>query len=172
MEASDFQEAEAGAGKPARRDLWGASGNRRLYPTVHPEIPTLSTSNASWTRRTPSSTRRAPNCARAASAVTGCGSSSRRSRGWGSAQTADLYAIRSLAEAAGVSEARPPFLARGCANARGWSYGVDGRPIQEIFGYPDRLKFRSCITLFAAAAPDDAVFREALEMLRRERLTG
>ena len=37
------------------------------------------------------------------------------------------------------------------------------RPIAEIFGHPDDMKFRSCVTLFAAAAPGEAVFAEALD---------
>lgn len=32
----------------------------------------------------------------------------------------------------------------------------------EIFGSPDDLKFRSCLTLFDAAAPNEPLFREAL----------
>ena len=31
-----------------------------------------------------------------------------------------------------------------------------------IFGSPDDLKFRSCMTLFSLAAPDEASFRQAL----------
>jgi uncharacterized protein (DUF1810 family) len=38
-----------------------------------------------------------------------------------------------------------------------------GRPLGEIFGSPDDVKFRSCVTLFAAVAPDDALFREAIQ---------
>jgi uncharacterized protein (DUF1810 family) len=30
---------------------------------------------------------------------------------------------------------------------------VEGRSAREIFGYPDELKFRSSMTLFARAAP-------------------
>ena len=37
------------------------------------------------------------------------------------------------------------------------------RPLGEIFGSPDDMKFRSCVTLFAAAAPDEALFREAIQ---------
>jgi uncharacterized protein (DUF1810 family) len=40
---------------------------------------------------------------------------------------------------------------------------VEGRAIGQIFGYPDDLKFRSSMTLFASAAPDDQVFQDALE---------
>jgi uncharacterized protein (DUF1810 family) len=37
------------------------------------------------------------------------------------------------------------------------------RTIADIFGYPDDLKFRSSITLFAGVAPGEAVFRTALD---------
>ena len=40
---------------------------------------------------------------------------------------------------------------------------VEGRPIDQILGYPDNLKFRSSVTLFASVAPDDPVFKDALE---------
>lgn len=33
----------------------------------------------------------------------------------------------------------------------------------DIFGSPDDLKFRSCMTLFAQVAPDEPVFKQALE---------
>ena len=39
-----------------------------------------------------------------------------------------------------------------------------GRPLAEVFGHPDDMKFRSSMTLFSAAAPDEAVFVEALEV--------
>jgi uncharacterized protein (DUF1810 family) len=39
---------------------------------------------------------------------------------------------------------------------------IEGRSIDEIFGYPDTLKFRSCMTLFASATDDNAVFLKAL----------
>jgi uncharacterized protein (DUF1810 family) len=37
-----------------------------------------------------------------------------------------------------------------------------GRSIEEIFGYPDYLKFRSSMTLFAHATADNQVFVDAL----------
>ena len=40
---------------------------------------------------------------------------------------------------------------------------IPNRTIEEIFGYPDDLKFRSSVTLFAAVAPAEAVFQRALE---------
>jgi uncharacterized protein (DUF1810 family) len=39
---------------------------------------------------------------------------------------------------------------------------VSGRPIQEIFGYIDSLKFRSSMTLFAHATSENQVFLNAL----------
>lgn len=33
----------------------------------------------------------------------------------------------------------------------------------QVFGSPDDLKFRSCLTLFEAAAPTEALFRKALD---------
>jgi uncharacterized protein (DUF1810 family) len=42
---------------------------------------------------------------------------------------------------------------------------VEGKTVEEIFGFPDDLKFHSSITLFAKAAGNsggDAVFGEAL----------
>lgn len=37
-----------------------------------------------------------------------------------------------------------------------------GKTVHEIFGSPDDLKFRSCMTLFAQVAPDEQVFSQAL----------
>ena len=39
---------------------------------------------------------------------------------------------------------------------------VDGRSIDQIFGYPDDLKFRSSMTLFAGVTADNQVFKDAL----------
>jgi uncharacterized protein (DUF1810 family) len=39
---------------------------------------------------------------------------------------------------------------------------VEGRTAHEILGPPDDMKFRSCLTLFAAAAPENPVFSQAL----------
>ncbi len=39
---------------------------------------------------------------------------------------------------------------------------IEGRSADEIFPYPDNLKFRSCMTLFMTAAPDNTLFKAAL----------
>jgi uncharacterized protein (DUF1810 family) len=40
---------------------------------------------------------------------------------------------------------------------------VEGRSLEQIFGYPDDLKFRSSMTLFAHIAPDNEIFMNALQ---------
>ena len=40
---------------------------------------------------------------------------------------------------------------------------VQGRTVKQIFGYPDYLKFRSCMTLFGHCAPQEEIFRAALQ---------
>ena len=40
---------------------------------------------------------------------------------------------------------------------------VQKQPIERILGSPDDLKFRSSMTLFSRAAPDTAVFSQALD---------
>ena len=40
---------------------------------------------------------------------------------------------------------------------------VDGRSALDIFGSPDDMKFRSCMTLFAQVSPDDDIFQRALQ---------
>jgi len=40
---------------------------------------------------------------------------------------------------------------------------VEGRSVEGILGYPDDLKFRSSLTLFARVAADNEVFRSALK---------
>ena len=40
---------------------------------------------------------------------------------------------------------------------------VEGRGIDQILGYPDDLKFRSSMTLFASVASDNQVFKDALD---------
>ena len=39
---------------------------------------------------------------------------------------------------------------------------IEGRSIEQIFGYPDDMKFRSSMTLFAHATPDNEIFIKAI----------
>ena len=80
--------------------------------------------------------------------------------GLGSSPTAQFYAIASLAEAKAYL-AHPvlgPRL-RECAQAL---LSIEGRSARDILGYPDDLKLRSSMTLFARAADDPALFQAVL----------
>jgi uncharacterized protein (DUF1810 family) len=81
--------------------------------------------------------------------------------GLGSSELARKFAISSLAEAAAYL-AHPVLGARLTECTRLVNL-VEGRPIEQIFGYPDDLKFRSSMTLFAHATPDNRVFIDALQ---------
>jgi uncharacterized protein (DUF1810 family) len=81
--------------------------------------------------------------------------------GLGASATAQFYAISSLDEARAFL-AHPvlgPRL-RECAEIVN---RLEGRSLLEIFGEVDRMKFRSCMTLFEQAEPDEPVFARALE---------
>lgn len=84
-------------------------------------------------------------------------------RGLGSSEMAQRYGIASLAEA--TAYRAHPLLGPRLLHCTQLVLAVGGgRSAHAIFGAPDDLKFRSCMTLFAAAAgPDDAPFRAALQ---------
>jgi uncharacterized protein (DUF1810 family) len=80
--------------------------------------------------------------------------------GLGHSDMARRYAIASLDEARAylAHEILGPRLIECAALV----VAVEGRSIGEIFGSPDDLKFHSSMTLFARAAPEEPVFKEAL----------
>jgi uncharacterized protein (DUF1810 family) len=71
-------------------------------------------------------------------------------KGLGSSPTAERYAIGSLEEARAYLA--HPLLGERLRQCTQLVNRVEGRSAQAIFGYPDYLKFRSCMTLFACAA--------------------
>ena len=81
-------------------------------------------------------------------------------RGLGSSPTADYYAISSQAEA--EAYVKHPILGERIAECARLVNAVEGLTIDQIFGYPDNLKFRSSVTLFAAIFPENQVFKYAL----------
>jgi len=74
---------------------------------------------------------------------------------------AQKFAIGSLAEAQDYLQ--HPILGARLLECTELVLQVEGRSIEQIFGYPDDLKFRSCMTLFSRAAPDNNVFADALK---------
>jgi uncharacterized protein (DUF1810 family) len=81
-------------------------------------------------------------------------------KGLGISTTAQKYAIRGIDEAkAYLGHPLLGFRLRECTQLVSM---VTGRTIEEIFGYPDHLKFHSSMTLFAKASTGDKFFTAAL----------
>lgn len=81
--------------------------------------------------------------------------------GLGSSPMARAYAISGLEEARAYLA--HPVLGPRLLACTAAVNAVEGRSAHEIFGSPDDLKFRSSMTLFARAAPQEPAFRQALE---------
>jgi uncharacterized protein (DUF1810 family) len=81
--------------------------------------------------------------------------------GLGHSATARFYAIRGIEEAQAFL-AHPVLGSRlrECAQA---ALSVEGKSAEEIFGFPDVLKLRSCATLFAQVSEPGSVFERLLE---------
>ena len=81
--------------------------------------------------------------------------------GLGHSAMAQRYAISSLAEARAYLV--HPILGERLRDCTRTVLAVEDRSIHAIFGSPDDLKFRSCMTLFAAAEPGEPLFAAALQ---------
>jgi uncharacterized protein (DUF1810 family) len=81
--------------------------------------------------------------------------------GLGSSPMARRFAIASLDEARAYLA--QPVLGPRLRECTQLVTMVEGRSAAQIFGYPDDLKFRSSLTLFARAAEDNGVFLAALQ---------
>ena len=90
-------------------------------------------------------------------------------QGLGSSPMAQRYALSGLREA--TAYLRHPVLGARLRECTALVNGIEGRSVEQIFGYPDDLKFHSSMTLFAQAvsaglqpsSPEDNVFSQALE---------
>ncbi|HYL62642.1 MAG TPA: DUF1810 domain-containing protein [Candidatus Methylomirabilis sp.] len=82
-------------------------------------------------------------------------------KGLGLSSTARHFAIGSRKEAAAFLA--HPILGARLRKCTQLVAQVEGRSLREIFGSPDDLKFRSCVTLFAQATSDNQVFLDALK---------
>jgi uncharacterized protein (DUF1810 family) len=81
-------------------------------------------------------------------------------RGLGHSHVAEIFAIASKGEAQAYLD--HSVLAQRLRECTQLVNQVQGRTLEEIFGYPDNLKFRSSMTLFAQVTADNQVFVEAL----------
>ena len=99
-------------------------------------------------------------------------------RGLGSSWMAIRYGLGSRAEADAYLQ--HPILGSRLTECAELVTLVEGRTIEQIFGYPDHLKFWSSITLFAQVSRGDKIFvgalgkyfDGALDRLTMERLAG
>ncbi len=82
-------------------------------------------------------------------------------KGLGSSPMANTYAIASRAEAQAYLD--HPVLGARLRECTRFVAAVPDRSIAEILGYPDDLKFRSSMTLFAAVAADNKDFTYPLD---------
>jgi uncharacterized protein (DUF1810 family) len=81
-------------------------------------------------------------------------------QGLGHSEMARRYAISSVAEA--EAYLAHPVLGERLLALTQIVNALEGRSVEQIFGYPDDLKFHSSMTLFAHAATDKTPFEEAL----------
>jgi uncharacterized protein (DUF1810 family) len=81
-------------------------------------------------------------------------------RGLGRSEMAQRYGIGSLDEARAYLAY--PVLGARLRECCELVYAVQGRTANEIFGSPDDMKFKSSLTLFGRAAPEEKVFADSL----------
>jgi uncharacterized protein (DUF1810 family) len=81
-------------------------------------------------------------------------------KGLGVSPMAQDYAISCQQEAEAYAE--HPILGSRLRECTQLVMNVDGRSAEQIFHYPDHLKFRSCMTLFEHSTTNNSIFRDAL----------
>jgi uncharacterized protein (DUF1810 family) len=81
--------------------------------------------------------------------------------GLGHSATAQKYALLTLDEA--KAYLNHPVLGNRLRECTRLVTLVDGESIEDIFGYPDHLKFHSSMTLFAHASGDNQLFLDAVK---------
>ena len=81
-------------------------------------------------------------------------------KGLGVSSTAQKFAIQGIGEAKAYLD--HPLLGVRLRECTRLVDALNGRSIEDIFGYPDHLKFHSSMTLFAQVRPGDKLFAAAL----------
>jgi uncharacterized protein (DUF1810 family) len=82
-------------------------------------------------------------------------------RGLGTSPTAARFGISSREEAQAYLD--HPVLGKRLKECTVLVNEVKGRSAEQIFGYPDVLKFKSSMTLFVNVASDKQIFHDALQ---------
>ena len=86
-------------------------------------------------------------------------------KGLGHSAMAQKYAISSVEEA--TEYLNHPELGKRLRECTRLVTAINGRSIEDIFGYPDYLKFHSSMTLFAHATNINQIFMDALKKYHR-----
>ena len=81
-------------------------------------------------------------------------------KGLGASSMAEYYGIPLLAEARAYLD--HPLLGERLMECSRLVTLIEGRTLMDIFGSPDDMKFKSSMTLFAHAAPENSIFIEAI----------
>ncbi|MHB8654058.1 MAG: DUF1810 domain-containing protein [Terriglobia bacterium] len=89
-------------------------------------------------------------------------------RGLGYSQVSIEYSISSLEEA--KAYLAHPILGPRLRECTHLVNGIEKLTAEDIFGYTDAVKFRSCITLFAKTTANNQVFTDALQKYFRGEL--
>lgn len=82
-------------------------------------------------------------------------------KGLGRSSMAERYGISSREEA--EAYLAHPVLGARLRQCTELVLAVEGRSVEQIFGFPDDLKFRSSMTLFACVDSGESVFKIALK---------
>ncbi len=81
--------------------------------------------------------------------------------GLGSSPTSIKYAIKNIEEA--KEYLNHPILGKRLLECTNIIAQTENKTADEIFGYPDTMKLRSCLTLFNFIAPEQKVFADVLK---------
>jgi uncharacterized protein (DUF1810 family) len=81
-------------------------------------------------------------------------------KGLGHSANSEFFGIASVQEAAAYLE--HPVLGRRLIECTQLINAIEGRSAEDIFGDIDAIKFRSSMTLFAKATPNNQIFLDAL----------
>ena len=81
--------------------------------------------------------------------------------GLGMTATSHKYAIKSLDEA--IAFLAHPYLGKNIREIAKVLLSIESNDATVVMGYPDDLKLRSSMTLFAEAAPNEEIFQKVLD---------
>ena len=81
--------------------------------------------------------------------------------GLGHSETAEHYSISCVNEA--KEYVQHPILGSRLLECIDKVLKIEGKSAEQIFGYPDNLKFLSCLTLFSQVDRDNDIFQQALD---------